>query len=116
MATKHASASGSAIAWLRFLVVTELYMLDFIILGLGIGCTMLGYTTSASLSVNETEQDRVASFLASIQGVGSFLGPCIGTYLYTVHLSLPCWVCVLMICIVLPNVYCTKKATTSVST
>lgn len=92
-----------AAGFVGFLAVPHHYLLDFIALGLGIGCTLLGYTTTASLSVKESEQDSVASFLASIQGV------VLGTYLYTLHVVVPYGVCGVLLAWTLPFVYRKKK-------
>ncbi|GED33084.1 hypothetical protein BCE02nite_42250 [Brevibacillus centrosporus] len=59
--------------------------------------------------MKESEQDSVASFLASIQGVGSFLGPILGTYLYTLHVVVPYGMCVVLLAWTLPFVYRKKK-------
>lgn len=79
-----------------FLIFPSLYLLAFMLFGFGIGLTMPGYTAAASLSVEDSEQTGVASFIGAAQGVGSFIGPITGTLLYTVHSSLPYLLCTLL--------------------
>ncbi|MCM3337664.1 MFS transporter [Paenibacillus sp. MER TA 81-3] len=69
----------------------------FTVLGIGIGFTMLGYSAGASLAVLDQEQRSVASYIASVQGGGAFLGPLAGTMLYTAHVTYPYVFCVLLL-------------------
>lgn len=72
---------------------------DFLLLGIGIGFTLLGYSSGASLAVRDEEQRSVASYIAALQGGGSFLGPVTGTALYTANIAAPYSFCVLLICV-----------------
>ncbi|GIO03769.1 hypothetical protein J5TS2_44370 [Brevibacillus halotolerans] len=82
-----------------FLLFIRFAYIDFAILGIGIGFTLLGYSSGASLAVEDHEQRSVASFIAALQGGGSFFGPVIGTLLYTSNKVLPFSFCVLLICL-----------------
>ncbi|MED1666945.1 MFS transporter [Brevibacillus laterosporus] len=84
---------------LGFLLFIRFAYIDFAILGIGIGFTLLGYSSGASLAVKDHEQRSVASFIAVLQGGGSFLGPVIGTVFYTSNKMLPFSFCVLLICL-----------------
>lgn len=88
-----------ALGLLGLLTLLRFAYLDFAVLGIGIGFTLLGYSAGASMAVRDEEQRTVASYIAALQGGGSFLGPVTGTALYTAHLSLPYSFCVLLIAI-----------------
>ncbi|MFD7521826.1 MFS transporter [Paenibacillus chitinolyticus] len=88
--------SSLCAAFLLFLFWPAMYLLVFLLFGIGIGFTLPGYITAASLAVTEEEQPSVASFTAAVQGVGSFAGPLTGTLLYSLHTSVPYAVCVLL--------------------
>ncbi|MDK8180549.1 MFS transporter [Paenibacillus sp. UMB4589-SE434] len=77
------------IGLLGFVLFVDYAYVAFIILGVGIGFTMLGYSAGASLAVQDHEQGSVASYIASLQGGGAFVGPLLGTMLYTTYIKLP---------------------------
>lgn len=88
-----------ALGLLGFLLFIRVAYVDFAILGIGIGFTLLGYSAGSSLAVQDHEQRSVASFIAALQGGGSFLGPVAGTALYTAHMAFPYSFCMLLICL-----------------
>ncbi|MNI50315.1 Tetracycline resistance protein, class C [compost metagenome] len=88
-----------ALGLLGLVTFIQIAYLDFAILGIGIGFTLLGYSSGASLAVQDHEQRSVASFIAALQGGGSFVGPVTGTTLYTAHRAFPYSFCVLLICL-----------------
>ncbi|WP_136606001.1 MFS transporter [Paenibacillus dokdonensis] len=88
-----------ALGLMGLLMFIKFAYVDFAFLGIGIGFTLLGYSAGASMAVQDHEQRSVASFIAALQGGGSFLGPVIGTALYTANMVFPYSLCVLMICI-----------------
>ena len=88
-----------ALGLMGLLMFIRFAYVDFTFLGIGIGFTLLGYSAGASMAVQDHEQRSVASFIAALQGGGSFLGPVIGTALYTANMVFPYSLCVLMICI-----------------
>lgn len=88
-----------ALGLLGLAVLLPFAYADFIILGIGIGFTLLGYSAGASLAVQDHEQRSVASYIAALQGGGSFLGPVTGTVLYTAHMALPYSFCVFLLCL-----------------
>jgi hypothetical protein len=103
-----------ALGLLGLLMFIRFAYVDFAILGIGIGFTLLGYSAGASMAVEDHEQRSVASFIAALQGGGSFLGPVVGTALYTANKAFPYSFCVLLICIA--GFYVLKKrSSTSVS-
>ncbi|UQZ87667.1 Tetracycline resistance protein, class C [Paenibacillus konkukensis] len=85
-----------ALGFLFFLLYPASYLLAFALFGLGIGFTMPGYAAAASLAVEEREQSGVASFVAAAQGVGSVIGPIVGTSLYSMYKGLPYMLCILL--------------------
>ncbi|MEK5398016.1 MFS transporter [Paenibacillus sp. FSL K6-2859] len=89
-----------ALGLLGLLLFIRFAYVDFTFLGIGIGFTLLGYSAGASMAVQDHEQRSVASFIAALQGGGSFIGPVIGTALYTANMALPYSFCVLLIGIV----------------
>ncbi|WP_336245853.1 hypothetical protein [Paenibacillus apiarius] len=82
---------------LGLLTLIQYSFVGFTVLGIGIGFTMLGYSAGASLAVRDHEQRSVASYIASVQGGGAFLGPLAGTMLYTAHVMFPYMFCVIML-------------------
>ncbi|MEK3909988.1 MFS transporter [Paenibacillus sp. FSL H7-0331] len=88
-----------ALGLLGLLTFIRFAYIDFALLGIGIGFTLLGYSSGASLALQDHEQRGVASFIAAVQGGGSFLGPVVGTSLYTAHMVFPYSFCVLIICL-----------------
>ena len=63
--------------------------IGFILLGLGVGLVLPGATSGASLSVNQTEQGAVAGRISAAQGLGTALGPIVGTSLYNLNSLFP---------------------------
>ena len=61
------------------------------IVGFGMGLTMPGFTSAATLSVGADEQGAVAGVIAASPALGFILGPIIGTSLYQVGETLPYW-------------------------
>lgn len=61
----------------------------FILLGLGIGLTLPGATSGASLSVGRREQGAVAGRISAAQGLGTALGPIVGTSLFNLNSLYP---------------------------
>lgn len=59
------------------------------LLGFGVGFVLPGYVSGASLAVGEHEQGAVAGLVGVAQGLGSVLGPLLGTALYTFGITLP---------------------------
>lgn len=94
-----AGLSCVGLGLLGFLTLIHVSVIGFTILGFGIGFTMLGYSAGASIAVLDHEQRSVASYIAALQGGGAFIGPLIGTVLYTRHLTLPYWLGVLLMLI-----------------
>ncbi|GIP31991.1 MFS transporter [Paenibacillus sp. J2TS4] len=86
-----------ALGMLGLLTFIQFAYIDFVLLGIGIGFTLLGYSAGASHAVQDHEQRSVASYIAALQGGGSFLGPVTGTALYTAHLAYPYSFCILLI-------------------
>ena len=58
-------------------------------LGFGIGCVLPGATSAASLAVRADEQGAVAGRISAAQGLGTALGPLVGTVLYDQNTTLP---------------------------
>jgi MFS family permease len=69
----------------------------FIVMGLGFGMVMPGYTAAASLSVAPHEQGAVAGLTSAAMGVGSMVGPLLGTTLYSLAPQAPYAAAILLI-------------------
>lgn len=61
------------------------------LVGLGMGLTMPGFTSAATLSVSADEQGAVAGVIAASPALGFILGPIVGTTLYQFGETLPYW-------------------------
>lgn len=85
--------SSLFVAFTLFMLAPAWYIVAFLFHGIGIGFTLPGYITAASLAVSAEEQSAVASYTGAAQGVGSFVGPLAGTMLYSWQMSIPYLVC-----------------------
>ncbi|MBV1882098.1 MAG: MFS transporter [Pseudomonadales bacterium] len=61
------------------------------VVGFGMGLTMPGFTSAATLAVTANEQGAVAGVIAASPALGFILGPLIGTALYQYSETLPYW-------------------------
>lgn len=61
----------------------------FILLGVGIGFVLPGATSGASLAVKQNEQGAIAGRISASQGLGTAVGPLVGTNLYNLNHLLP---------------------------
>lgn len=61
------------------------------LVGLGMGLTMPGFTSAATLSVSAHEQGAVAGVIAASPALGFIVGPIVGTTLYQFGETLPYW-------------------------
>lgn len=66
-----------------------LLIVAYSLLGFGVGFVLPGFISGASLAVGEAEQGAVAGLVGAAQGLGSVLGPLLGTTLYTFGIALP---------------------------
>jgi len=85
---------GLPLTLASFVVMTlapslTLLIVAYTLLGFGVGFTLPGYVSGASLAVGEHEQGAVAGLVGTAQGFGSVLGPLLGTTLYTFGITLP---------------------------
>ncbi|WP_248929842.1 MFS transporter [Paenibacillus hamazuiensis] len=86
-----------ALGLFGLLAFIRMAYVEFIVLGIGFGFALLGYSASASVAVRDYEQRSIASYVTALQGSGAFLGPVAGTALYTAHMAAPYSVCALLI-------------------
>ncbi|GAA3406353.1 MFS transporter [Paenibacillus hodogayensis] len=103
-------------AFTLFLASPSWYIVVFVLFGIGIGFTMPGYMTGASLAVDDGEQGALAAFTAAAQGVGSFIGPLAGTILYSLHIAIPYAVCAVLIVLFLAGTVFGRKGAKAGST
>jgi len=61
------------------------------LVGFGMGMTMPGFTSAATLSEDASEQGAVAGVIAASPALGFILGPLVGTTLYQFDQTLPYW-------------------------
>lgn len=99
-------------AFALFLLAPTLYLIVFVLFGIGIGFTLPGYITAASLAVQASEQSTVASYTAAVQGVGSFIGPLTGTFLYSLHLTIPYAVCAVLLFLFCIRIFTKRRVDT----
>lgn len=102
-------------AFALFLLAPTLYLIVFVLFGIGIGFTLPGYITAASLAVQASEQSTVASYTAAVQGVGSFIGPLTGTFLYSLHLTIPYAVCAVLLFLFCIRIFTKRRVDTVVA-
>lgn len=62
-----------------------------VVIALGLGLAMPGYTAGASLGVGRAEQGSVAGLVNAVTGATFVVGPLLGTALYAVAPALPIW-------------------------
>jgi len=96
-------------AFLLLLVAPSLFIVVFIFFGIGIGFTLPGYITAASLAVHQHEQPAVAAYTGAAQGMGTFIGPLSGTLLYSLQLTLPYLICFALLLLFLTLVLLRKS-------
>lgn len=73
----------------------------FLLMGLGMGLIMPGYTSALTLAVYPNEQGGVAGLNSSIQGFASILGALLGVTLYQWAIPLPFIVSAVVCCLLL---------------
>lgn len=73
----------------------------FLLMGLGMGLVMPGYTSALTLAVNPSEQGGVAGLNSSVQGLAAILGALLGVVLYQQAISLPFIVSAVVCCLLL---------------
>ncbi|MFC5995249.1 MFS transporter [Pseudonocardia hispaniensis] len=69
------------------------------VVALGLGLAMPGYTTGATLRLRPTEQGAVAGLVNATNGATFIVGPLVGTWLYQFGPGHPIWVCAVL-CVV----------------
>ena len=74
-----------------------LLIVAYTLLGFGVGFILPGYVSGASLAVGDDEQGAVAGLVGTAQGLGSVLGPLLGTTLYAVGITVPYLVVTLLL-------------------
>ncbi|QIC05033.1 MFS transporter [Brevibacillus sp. 7WMA2] len=83
---------GGGLLLLVFINNLFSFVLAFLLLGVGGGFAMPGYTAGVSLASGEEEQGAAAGLTTAATGVGSFVAPIAGTALYRIQPEAPYWV------------------------
>nr|WP_278429805.1 MFS transporter [Brevibacillus laterosporus] len=85
------------------------FVLSFLLLGVGGGFAIPGYTAGVSMASGEEEQGAAAGLTTAATGVGSFVAPIVGTALYRIQPEAPYWLAFLVIALLSMYVWSTHR-------
>ncbi|RFB34823.1 MFS transporter [Brevibacillus sp. VP] len=85
------------------------FVLSFLLLGVGSGFAIPGYTAGVSMASGEEEQGAAAGLTTAATGVGSFVAPIVGTALYRIQPEAPYWLAFLVIALLSMYVWSTHR-------
>ncbi|MGG3871005.1 MFS transporter [Brevibacillus laterosporus] len=100
---------GGGLLLLVFINNLFSFVLAFLLLGVGGGFAMPGYTAGVSLASGEEEQGAAAGLTTAATGVGSFVAPIAGTVLYRIQPEAPYWVGFLVVALLTIYVWSTHR-------
>ncbi|WP_068793823.1 MFS transporter [Brevibacillus laterosporus] len=100
---------GGGLLLLVFINNLFSFVLAFLLLGVGGGFAMPGYTAGVSLASGEEEQGTAAGLTTAATGVGSFVAPIAGTALYRIQPEAPYWVGFLVVALLTIYVWSTHR-------
>ncbi|MBA4533185.1 MFS transporter [Brevibacillus halotolerans] len=100
---------GGGLLLLVFINNLFSFVLAFLLLGVGGGFAMPGYTAGVSLASGEEEQGAAAGLTTAATGVGSFVAPIAGTALYQIQPEAPYWVGFLVVALLTIYVWSTHR-------
>ncbi|MDF9410562.1 MFS transporter [Brevibacillus laterosporus] len=100
---------GGGLLLLVFINNLFSFVLAFLLLGVGGGFAMPGYTAGVSLASGEEEQGAAAGLTTAATGVGSFVAPIAGTALYRIQPEAPYWVGFLVVALLTIYVWSTHR-------
>ncbi|MCR8993694.1 MFS transporter [Brevibacillus laterosporus] len=100
---------GGGLLLLVFINNLFSFVLAFLLLGVGGGFAMPGYTAGVSLASGEEEQGAAAGLTTAATGVGSFVAPIAGTPLYRIQPEAPYWVGFLVVAVLTIYVWSTHR-------
>ncbi|WP_088832023.1 MFS transporter [Paenibacillus tyrfis] len=73
------------------------FVLSFVLLGIGGGFAIPGYTAGVSMAAGEERQGAAAGLTAAATGLGALAAPIAGTELYRIQPEVPYWIAILVI-------------------
>lgn len=84
-----------------FFLLTQVHslttlVLDFVLVGLGMGLCGPGFSALASLAVEAREQGAVAGLISACPALGFIVGPVVGGFLYQWHITAPALVAAIL--------------------
>ncbi|AYB38026.1 MFS transporter [Brevibacillus laterosporus] len=85
------------------------FVLSFLLLGVGGGFAIPGYTAGVSMASGEEEQGAAAGLTTAATGVGSFVAPIVGTALYRIQPEAPYWLAFFVIALLSMYVWSTHR-------
>ncbi|MFB0829475.1 MFS transporter, partial [Brevibacillus laterosporus] len=100
---------GGGLLLLVFINNLFSFVLAFLLLGVGGGFAMPGYTAGVSLASGEEEQGAAAGLTTAATGVGSFVAPIAGTALYRIQPEASYWVGFLLVALLTIYVWSTHR-------
>ncbi|GIN99409.1 hypothetical protein J5TS2_00780 [Brevibacillus halotolerans] len=100
---------GGGLLLLVFINNLFSFVLAFLLLGVGGGFAMPGYTAGVSMASGEEEQGAAAGLTTAATGVGSFVAPIVGTALYRIQPEAPYWVGFLVVAMLTIYVWSTHR-------
>ncbi|AYK08274.1 MFS transporter [Brevibacillus laterosporus] len=100
---------GGGLLLLVFINNLFSFVLASLLLGVGGGFAMPGYTAGVSLASGEEEQGAAAGLTTAATGVGSFVAPIAGTALYRIQPEAPYWVGFLVVALLTIYVWSTHR-------
>ncbi|MGG0795379.1 MFS transporter [Brevibacillus laterosporus] len=100
---------GGGLLLLVFISNLFSFILAFLLLGVGGGFAMPGYTAGVSMASGEEEQGAAAGLTTAATGVGSFVAPIVGTALYRIQPEAPYWVGFLVVAMLTIYVWSTHR-------
>lgn len=101
---------GGGLLHLVFIDPLSGFVISFLLLGIGGGFAIPGYTAGVSMASGEGEQGAVAGLTAAAAtGVGSFVAPIAGTALYRIQPEAPYWVAFFVVALLTVYVWSTHR-------
>jgi MFS family permease len=67
------------------------------LIGIGIGMSLPGSMSAASLIVDRTQQGKIAGMITALNGIGAVIAPLLGSFLYRFSPQVPFYTCILLL-------------------
>jgi MFS family permease len=73
------------------------FLISFMLIGIGIGMSLPGSMSAASLIVDRTQQGKIAGMITALNGIGAVIAPLLGSFLYRFSPQVPFYTCILLL-------------------